>query len=389
MTEIYPRPTPIRTDASNAFANNTMRVRVPAIIREIQTLNPDLPGPIQAALDQLHGEIAGNALIRPLSLPAPDLDDWVDDYAQHTGERWHETQWFFAETYTYRLIMEAVRWWETGRDPFAPKKDEELNSETMWYTVESGLSLRALPVEQRLPALIVDALWGNRIDLSFAPALAHGAHWTDDDLLVGDHDAVAEYLLRERGVVHIIHDNAGTELAMDLVLADTLLDGVADQVVLHLKMHPTFVSDATLHDLTHFLNLLASGARGEAEQALGRRLWDAFVAGRLRFAPDLFWNSSRFLWQLPPRLETLLRDATLVIVKGDANYRRAVGDAIWPYHTPMSEVMTGFPAPTLFLRTLKSDPIAGLPAGLGEQLDAGDDQWRVNGRRGVIQASWR
>src|SRR5690606_19956986 len=288
MTDTSQRPEPIRTDASNAFANNTMRVRIPAIIREIQALNPDLPAPMIASLDRLHDEIAGNAVIRPLSLPAPDYDDWAEAYHKHAGERWHETYWFFAETYTYRLIIEAVRWWETHRDPFAPKKDEELRSDKLWSTLETGLSLRSLPVEQRLPALIVDALWGNRIDLSFAPALAHGAHWSDDDLLVGDQDAAAEWRLRHRGTVHIIHDNAGTELAMDLVLADTLLDGVADQVVLHLKMHPTFVSDATVHDVWHFLNLLQSGQHGNAARALADRLSDAFVAGRLRFAPDLF-----------------------------------------------------------------------------------------------------
>jgi hypothetical protein len=38
------------------------------------------------------------------------------------------------------------------------------------------------------------------------------------------------------------------------------------------------------------------------------------------------------------------------------------------------------------LRTMKSDPILGLAAGTRERLDAEDPGWRVQGRRGVIQA---
>jgi hypothetical protein len=75
----------------------------------------------------------------------------------------------------------------------------------------------------------------------------------------------------------------------------------------------------------------------------------------------------------------------MVIVKGDANYRRLVGDAVWQPETPFEDVMRYFPAPILALRTGKSDPIVGLPRGMAQALDQQDPAWRVNGRRGVIQ----
>ena len=34
-------PRPIQTDASNPFANRTLRERLPAILRETRALNPD------------------------------------------------------------------------------------------------------------------------------------------------------------------------------------------------------------------------------------------------------------------------------------------------------------------------------------------------------------
>ncbi len=254
--------------------------------------------------------------------------------------------------------------------------------------MNTTLELRGLPPEQRLPAAILQALWGNRIDLSFAPALAHGHDWTDDDLLRADHEAAAEHILRQRGTVHIVHDNTGTELAADLALVDAMLDARVESIILHLKMHPTFVSDATLKDMLDMVDVMRGGGHGASVQGLGERLHAAWLDGRVRYAPDLFWNSSHFLDDLPPRLEQVFAGATLVVIKGDANYRRAVGDIIWSYDTPVAQALGGFRLPTLLLRTLKSDTLAGMPRAIGERLDIADAAWRVNGRRGIIQASW-
>jgi len=75
----------------------------------------------------------------------------------------------------------------------------------------------------------------------------------------------------------------------------------------------------------------------------------------------------------------------LVILKGDLNYRRAVGDALWTTPTSWAEATAYFPAPLLTLRTLKSDALVGIPADHAELLTAQDPHWRTNGKRGVIQ----
>src|SRR5262245_37006326 len=136
------RPAPIRTDTSNAFAHNTIRVRLPNIIREVQALNPDYPAPIKQALDRLSESLQNDEPIQMLDLPAPDYEDWATLYASHRGETWQATQWFFAEIYFYRLLIQAVRWWETERDPFAPKKTVEMSGEALWQTLDSALAVR-------------------------------------------------------------------------------------------------------------------------------------------------------------------------------------------------------------------------------------------------------
>lgn len=375
------RPPPVRTD-TNPFAHYSQSQRVPGTIRETQYLNPDYAPAIHAALDRLHEQVEANAVMPLIATPAPDYEMWVGLHAGYAQQSWLQTEWFFAEVYFYRQLIQAVRWFETGRDPFLPKKREEFASATLWHTLEEALATRALSPEERLGALIEFDLWGNRIDLSYAIAASHGAKAGDDDLLADDSARFVEHLLRAPGIVHVICDNCGTELAMDCALADGLIEQGHD-VWLHVKMHPTFVSDTVGADVHEFWRLLATRT-GEA-RALGERQQSAFDAGRLRILPDFYWNSTRFLWDMPDYLHTMFKDAALVFIKGDANYRRAVGDALWEPTTPIADVVNYFPAPLLALRTLKSDPVVGLPTGMAEHLDTIDTQWRVNGKRGVIQ----
>ncbi len=369
-------PPAIRTDASNAFAHHTMRVRAPGILRQTVQLNPDYSPAIANALEALAASLEADAPIPPLELPAPDYEEWMAVYALHRGATWGNSQWWFAEIYLYRQVMQAVRWFETGRDPFAPRKQEELDSSALWALIEEAHADAPVERAERLSVRLLDALRGNRIDLSHQAA-KHGTDWLSGDLLADERVPAVEHLLRTPGPVHIVVDNTGSELAMDLLLALALIaDGRT--VVLHVKWHPTFVSDATAADARALIALFA--------MRLGHdELARAFEAGRLRLAPDPFWNSAHFLWALPPRLRSAWDDAALVIVKGDANYRRLIGDALWPPETPFTQVMAYFPKPLLALRTLKSDGVVGLSQGQAEALDAVDPDWRVNGRRGVVQ----
>ncbi|MCS6900774.1 MAG: damage-control phosphatase ARMT1 family protein [Myxococcales bacterium] len=376
------RPPPIRTDGSNRFAHHSMRVRIPNILRDVQQRNPDYAPSIHGALEQLRDEILGDRPMEPLLLPAIDASAWSRALSDREHESWLHTDWFFAETYFYRRVLQATRFWETGRDPYRSIKSDELADEAPWRAVEEALALRARPLEERLPALCRASLWGNRMDLSYTASAAQGLAAGQDDLLVDDTEQATSALLAAPGDVHLLLDNAGTELLLDLVLTDALLD-LVPRVLLHVKMVPTFVSDATAADVWNTLAALEATERRGEVRALGARLCEAFHQGRLGIHPGLYWNSHRFFFDMPPLLRSCLAEARLVISKGDANYRRFTGDALWLPSTPFPRVASFVPAPLLALRTLKSDSIAGLPEGLAERLDAQDPTWRHNGRRGV------
>ncbi len=391
-------PPPIRADNSNAFARDTIAARIPAILQETLDLNPDYPAFIKDRLGRLRDDIAAGAAIPPLDAEgASDYQQWLLALRQQQAIMgapltWHSCEWFFAETYAYRCLVEATRYFESRRDPFAPKKQAELSSESLWSLLEGALASDAAAERQVAQAVVLD-LWANRIDLSYAASLERGTDIAPEDLLVDDSAELLKYLnlsatvpgqMRAEGAIYIVADNAGTELAMDLVLADRLLRHAADRVVLYLKAHPTFVSDATPEDVWIMLGQM--NRRQGASAQLAERLVANWNTGRLRFLPHQFWNSSVFLRDMPTALYDKLNAARLVIIKGDANYRRAVGDCLWQVETPFQDVMSYLDAPVLCLRTLKSDPIVGLSsATVAERLDRADPSWRVNGKRGLIQ----
>jgi uncharacterized protein with ATP-grasp and redox domains len=384
-------PPVIRTSEPGSFAHNTLAVRVPAILRATQD-SATYPPDIHAALDELHAELTGG-VIRKLHEAAPDAAFWNATAAAHLGRSWLDVPWYWAEAFFYRRMLEAVRYFQPGPwqgvDPYAPTKRREWAAEAAPAAV--GALLEALPddVEERFETLLHASLWGNRTDLSYMVAAHLGATGGPDaeraNLLVDDAALVWRHLLRHsEGRADLLADNAGTELLMDVALADfLLLSGLAAEVHFHLKPWPFFVSDAMPADLVDGLDaLLAAGGAGAK---LARRVDGHLTAGALSVSTHWFNASSLFHYELPDDLYAGLSAADLVIVKGDANYRRLLGDAHWPFTTPFADVVGYFPAPVVSLRTLKSEVAVGLATGQAERLAGEDPAWLVNGRRGLIQ----
>lgn len=386
-------PGRIRTDATNPFAHHTLEVRVPAIVLGVLERGFDASPEVKDGVRALAAELAAGAPLPALDGNAPGAEEFRAALALRAGDGWLTTDWLCAETYAYRQLVERVRYWTEGRDPFLPNKREEYASAAHAEALEQALGV-AGPRDERLHELLGAALFGNRIDLSFAASLERGRAAKPDDFLLDERARAVRVLADGHGPVHVVADNAGTELTLDLVLCDALLAELDAEVVLHVKTHPTFVSDATARDVRAFLGVPAPSDVAETavlrvrESAASVRAWAerlraSFATGRLVIREHPFFTGPGALWEMPAELEAAFTGARLVILKGDANYRRAVGDAVWPVETPFGDVTSYFPAPLFALRTLKSDPVAGLGRELAAKLDAEDPKWRVNGRRGV------
>jgi hypothetical protein len=374
----------IRSNEPGSFPWTVLHDRHPALLQQVRDAHP-YPPEQQRAIDDLEREIAGK--IEPLTDTADDAPTWAAWSAEYLGQSWYDVPFLWAENYFYRKLLAAVGYLEPGPwlgiDPFAPLKAAELAGPIVDDELAALDGLAGLTPDERLDTLLLAALWGNRADLSF---LIGGGQTAGAQRLVADDRAG---LALTGGRVVLVADNAGRELLPDLVLIDHLLDaGRADEVLLHVKPRPYFVSDATTVDVLAALQRLIGGPT--AASAIGRRLAAALRDGRLTIRADPFSVAPMGYQDLPLVEDGLRADAAaamLTIMKGDLNYRRLVGDRDWPATSSFASRTSYFPGPVVALRTLKSNVIVGLDPAVVQGLDDTGTVWRTSGAYGLIQAS--
>ncbi|MBZ9640024.1 damage-control phosphatase ARMT1 family protein [Streptomyces sp. PSKA30] len=373
-----------------SFPHSVLAERHPAIIRQVREAFPYGPDR-RRALDALLASCT-KGVIEPLPADAHDRDRWaawgLDTYA---GRSWFDVPWLWSESYFYRQLLESAGYFAPGPwqgiDPFRPVKLAELDAPQTDEELAALDALEDRPADERDRALLHGSLWGNRADLGFR--LSAGGADTSAAVpgLVADDSETLWSLLPPSGAgtLCLIADNSGRELIPDLLLiAHLLAEGRVERAVLHVKPHPYYVSDATPADVLDALRRLT--AAPGAARGYGRRLWVALTDGRLTVRAHPFSCGPLPYAEMPDDLRAEFAAATVTIVKGDLNYRRLVGDRLWPPTTPFPDVTGYFPGPVAALRTLKSDVICGLDAGTEAALDAEEGpRWRTGGTHALIQ----
>jgi uncharacterized protein with ATP-grasp and redox domains len=384
------------TSEPGSFARSTIAERKPQIIRQVIDDN-GYPPQIEWALEAFKAEIASQPM-HPLTEQVPDAAFWNRELAGQRGRPWVDAPWYFAESYFYRRLLEAVRYFQPGPwrgcDPFESRKhnQEQVAVDRM---AQGWEQLAQAPPDVAFEALLHSSLWGNRADLSnytVAASARDGLAVAEErgHILIDDTDKVRELLASRtaRGPrlrrVDFVSDNVGLDSLFDLALADFLLgQGWVEEMVFHLKNYPFFVSDAMIKDVRAVISLLQASHIPTVKD-LGQRMRDHAEAGRIVLRDDPFWTSSLMFRELPPALRAELARSDLIILKGDVNYRRLLDDRHWPPATPMEKAAGYFPTPFLVLRTLKGEIVVGLKPGQAEALATQDPTWLINGKRGII-----
>ncbi|MFI2206284.1 damage-control phosphatase ARMT1 family protein [Streptomyces sp. NPDC020192] len=375
-----------------SFPHSVLAERHPAIIQQVRDAFPYGPGQ-HRALDELQQNCT-KGMVEPLPADAPDRDLWdAWGLTAYTGRSWYDVPWLWSESWFYRRLLDAVGYFGPGAwqgiDPFRPFKRAELDAPESDAELAALDELRHLPERERARALLHGSLWGNRADLGFRLS-AEGAEDRDPaPALVADDSDTLWSLLPPAGAgtLVLVADNAGRELVPDLLLiAHLLAEGRAARAVLHVKPYPYYVSDATTADVVDALHRLRAVSGAAAEY--GRVLWSALADGRLSVRAHPFSCAPLPYADMPDDLRAEFATAGLTVFKGDLNYRRLVGDRLWPPTTSFADVTGYFPGPVAALRTLKSDVVTGLSAATEAALVAAEDQrWRTSGTHALIQVA--
>lgn len=419
-------PEPMTSEVPGTWAFDTMSRRVhediiPRIINDNsdELTKPSSPHRAECLLvinDLISSLQAGESgYLRGIADAGPDCDLWAEILRSIPDEKrnWRKAPWIVSEFYLYRRLAEAFRFFETGYDMFSKQKVEGLiaalpNIQEIAGRLESLLASDSKATIIELAVLT--SLWGNKMDLSLWPA-SNAQSGNDKDIesterinealsankhyILDDHtEEVTKRLIKSvdkaegsKGCVDIVVDNAGYELVSDMILAHCLLRaGVCDKVVFHTKGHPTFVSDATNEDCFGTIGFLCD-SDDEGTASLANSLKQYTEDGRFEFVEDLFWCQPTELWNMPDHIQDRLKNSLTTFVKGDANYRRLLGERQWALDTPANDVLSYWPVPVCALRTFKAEIGCGVSSADQQRAKDEDPQWLVSGKWGVVQTN--
>ena len=361
----YPPITPL---PENSFARFTIEVRIPKIIDDLIAENP-----IGEEIKYELRSFVKNQIIIPFRR-IPDNGFWTTFLDTHEKQAWHNVPFMSLEIYIYNKLLEIIDYHSTGLDPFESIKQKDLK-----YHLNTIRDLIASIDSLNLKSCILLSLNSNKADLS----QLQGAVGKTSHLLIDETDILIQHIIQRKGnQIDIILDNSGLELFGDIVLAHHLLKyDHCNQVYLHFKKVPFIVSDATTKDLDVLLSKI------EDFGILAKEIKTFINSGQLNICTHDFWTSPKHYFELPKDLIAHFKHSHLTISKGDANYRRFLGDRKVPENSPISQFIDYFPTRLGLLRVCKSELISGLTNSKILKVSQQDPNWRFNGKYSIIQTA--
>lgn len=394
------------------FTWDTVTKRMPKILDSVVEAFPQAlasNASLGQGIQSLQAEMREGSALKLLEDVSPWVGSqvWNEDLKPfiERGEGWHDAPWWVVENYMYkRLLQELARCGNdaAGYDPFTSQKQKALETsvEALHTSIQPLLELvaaaEAVPDDNQadrreaLGAALLRSLWGNQADLSLSAGKVEKTGGGDPGMILSNSTGLALDILQQaRGKpVIIVLDNHGLEVLCDLLLADAILRlACPAHVTLHVKDSPVFVSDVTEADVPGIVDWIS-----EHDGPWAERLRTFLADGRLRIFGDPFYTTARTFWELPSELASTYSEAAAVVLKGDANYRRLLGDLHWPYNTDFDKYVKSFwlSDGLVSLRTMKSGVALGIEESKqAEARAARPDDWLTCGVYGQVLASSR
>ncbi|EPZ35055.1 DUF89 domain-containing protein [Rozella allomycis CSF55] len=372
----------------NTFAYDTLARRIPIILTNVINDLSQHFNAQKTVIEEfiaLKNRLVKNKIIEKFEdLGFGDENTWNTEI-EKSQPTFFDCRWLFAECYIYRQMFQIISKSNTIElDIFEYRKNETLKN-NIQLMIDYAEIFSKYKSKNDLNNLLKDCLWGNTLDLSLLAGQKSAAPCNAHILADDSQDFIEKVFPCEK--IHIVLDNFGLELFIDLCLATFLLDhNLVKVVVFHGKAVPWFVSDVTKIDFQKFLELLSQPEFENipAFQSLGRR-WREFVeCSKFVFRAEKFFTTYlpfEELQSFDSSLHEEMKSDGGVIFKGDLNYRKMTNDSKVSEITGWVNV-TKFDIPSLLVRVCKSDTLVGLKS----MVHVDDSNWRTKGKFGVIQS---
>lgn len=356
--------------------------------------------------------------------------------------RYFDSPWLLVECYLYRSIKNIMLSTKHLQmfDPFVEQKQAACQASVapmlilsshlrqLEKTIQESAN-NCLPSERTEFGLFLQlALWANKSDLSISGMSADNIQAQSLSVNIRDSlESMQENILCDNQsevwfkvqsikqalqektkrkvdgeqpiVIDLVADNAGYEIFVDLLLIDFLglmLTASSEpqpelKFRIHLKRMPWFVSDCLRADIYWLLQFMSDSKEEDLAHVSAR--WRSHLdSGFWELHDDKFWTLPHDYAQMQtiaPNLHKTLASSSLIIFKGDLNYRKLTGDRKWHLLTPFRVALRGFaPAPLVALRTAKADVVAGIEdVNIFARINNNElpRDWMISGDFGLIQ----
>jgi len=408
---------------SDSFAFSTARTRWIKIIQDaiddvesavIKSSDNDFQKQgktIESQLKQLKSDVQSDAEVKPFTDRSIKAFASFDKVLQGQKYTWLTGPWLFLENYLYRVInsffIKQTLWFNYDifhnlkKNSFESSVDGVVELAIRYYK----LSEQIKDIDENTKQILFNefaeiSLWGNATDLSLLATAtlddiksiqgAEARKKSEANILDNDLDEAWKQLNLVKGDkrVDFVLDNAGFEVYTDLVFALFLLDlKLSNKIVFHTKDIPWMVSDVNIKDFYVLLQDLKNvklfpDHRKELDYLINKiEFFNNNGTLQLRTSP--FWTLDLDFWNIDPnetefggaQVHKDLSESSLVIFKGDMNYRKLTGDRRWPSTTSFNKSIGPLASngiKVLALRTIKADVLVGLSEGIYEKVS---DEW--------------
>jgi len=343
----------------NSFAVEDLKAQAEKIINVIIKNNSFSLIKKNALLD-LQKSILTNSPMDSLDHYNNDTDPWNKIMNMGSDKRF----WFdnyhhgLVVSYFHRLILDKIDYFKSGNDPY-----ERIKKQALMEFVENCLP-KGRGGDIKIEQILMGMLWGNKTD--FVPHTIS----SEKILLKDDRKLLIEFLFERKPYrIDIIADNIGEELFYDILFINYLFAHDLVKVLrYHVKNYPYNISDATKQDVFWTLNFLAktndNSLRNIAENILN------LISDR-----GLAMNV----------VDKQYAGSSLIITKGDFNYRKNIGWYYWNIKNEYKEIISYLKSPLVSFRVIKNEILVGLKnKALIDTLNREDPDWWKKGKGGVI-----
>ena len=388
-----------------SFAEFTVEKRFPKIFKEVCSEEYD---------SFIENHKVDDGKILHSNIPGVDeLKKSISSYKDYTIKDFFEKAPFFlVEFYFYHLLLSLRNYDKLKFDFFAAKKDADWKDKTEDFS--SKLSVLFDDFEkfnkikfskkekqefnerknEHIKSILYYSLTSNTGDLS----QLHEIRSESVKCLCNETEICKNYLdvAKPYSRFDIVCDNSGAELFSDIYLAVFfLVYGLAKKVVLHLKPCPFFVSDATIDDFSKLVSALTKNGKNT-------ELLDFISKKKIEAWTNDFWVEPYYFDKMSGDLKNHFDKSDFVIIKGDLNYRRLVGDfnthcankkksSIKKVETLKKRCLFKNKLkkniPLVAPRVLKSDVFVGIDTVFEAIGRNSDSQFKTDGKWGVIQTT--